>query len=420
MSPTTLAVITGVIVAWCLVSRLLGRIDVTAPMAFVLCGLLLGGPNLLDVSLSSEGAKVIAEATLVLLLFNDAARIHLTPLRHDRGMPLRLLGIGLPLTIGAGMLAAWLLFPGTPVWGLVLVAACLAPTDAGLGAGIVTDERLPSRVRRALNVESGLNDGIVSPLILLAIAILAGEENHTSGFLSHALRELGVGAIVGVAVGAGGGWLLAQANRRGLSERGADALAAVALSVGAYTAALALSGNGFVAAFVAGMSFGPFRRSLEESTLELGEQVGQLIATVVWFVFGAAMLRPALEDLTWQVGLYAVMSLTLVRMVPVALALWGKRLGGPTVAFIGWFGPRGMASIVFALLAFDDLGSDAQTLVSLVSITVALSVLAHGVSATPLIERYSKVVADTDADAPVRRHVPVLGARRSLGRVHQP
>ena len=412
MSATSIAVVCGLIVVWCLVSRQMGRLDVTAPMAFVLFGLLLGGSD--DISLNSEGVKLLAEVTLVLLLFNDAARVDLRSLRHDKGLPIRLLAIGLPLTVLAGVWAGWVLFAGIGLWGAVLLAACLAPTDAGLGAGIVTDERLPSRVRRVLNVESGLNDGIVTPLISLAIAVLAGEQEGANNFVSDALRELAVGAVLGGAVGAVGGWLLAQANRRQLSDRGADAIASVALALGAYALALAADGNGFVAAFVAGMAFGPFRHTLEETTLEFGEQVGQLLAIVVWFIFGAAMLRPALGDLTWQVVLFAILSLTVVRMVPVALALFGTKLVASTVSFIGWFGPRGMASIVFALLAFDDLGAEAQPLLTAVSITVALSVLLHGVSATPLIVRYSAAVSDSTPDDPVRRDVPVIAARGGL------
>ncbi len=328
-----------------------------------------------------------------------------------------MLAIGLPLTVLAGMLATWLLFAGVTVWAALLLAACLAPTDAGLGAGIVTDERLPSRVRRVLNVESGLNDGIIAPVVSLAIAILAGEQDGAHNFVSHALRELAVGALVGVAVGVVGGWLLVHARRRGFSDRGSDAIATVALALGAYALALAVDGNGFVAAFVAGMAFGPFCRTLEKEALELGEGVGQLLALVVWFIFGAAMLRPALGDLTWQVLVFAVLSLTVVRMAPVALALVGTKLDARTVAFIGWFGPRGMASIVFALLAFDDLGGEAQTLLTVVSITVTLSVVLHGVSATPFIQRYSAAVSDTTPDDPVRQNVAVLAARRGLGRL---
>lgn len=419
MSLLGIALVAVLIVVWCTFSRPLGRADITPPMAFAAAGLLLGGPALLDVRLTSEAIKVIAEVTLVLVLFSDAARLDLSSLRRDIAIPARLLGIGLPLTLLAGALAVRAVFGDVGLWPALLVAACLAPTDASLGAGIVSDGRVPSRVRRALNVESGLNDGIVAPLVTVAIAAVVGGSGHGSSLVPTAVRELSVGAVVGVAVGLVGGWVLATATRRGWVEPGADVLASTALAAVAYTAALGVHGNGFVAAFAAGLCFGPFRSELEPASLELTDRAAQLAGAVVWFAFGAAMLRPALTHLSWQVVLYAVLSLTVVRMVPVALSLLGARLDRVTIGFVGWFGPRGLASVIFALLAFDDAGQRSGEVVALVSITVLMSVVAHGVSAAPLIARYERHVRALSADDPVRLDVPVPPPRRTLGTHHR-
>ncbi len=298
----------------------------------------------------------------------------------------------------------------------VLIAACLAPTDAGLGQGIVTDRAVPSRVRRVENVESGLNDGIVAPLVSLAIAVLAGEEIHASSSVLHAIREIGLGALIGIAGGLILGWILATAVSHGWTEERAAALATTASAVGIYALAVAVEANGFVAAFLAGMCFGVFRDRVGPESLGQTDATGQLLSYLVWFVFGAAMLRPALSSPELGRSLaYAVLSLTIVRMVPVALALLGTHLGATTVAFIGWFGPRGLASVIFALLAFDQLGHEASTLLATVSMTVALSVVVHGLSAPLLIGRYTSHTKAKPPDHSLLREVDVPTARRAFG-----
>jgi NhaP-type Na+/H+ or K+/H+ antiporter len=297
----------------------------------------------------------------------------------------------------------------------VLIAACLAPTDAGLGQGIVTDRAVPSRVRRVENVESGLNDGIVAPLVSLAVAVLAGEETHGSDAVLHAIREIGLGALIGIGGGLILGWILATAVTRGWTEERAAALATTAGAVGIYALAVALDANGFVAAFLGGMCFGVFRQRVGPESVGQTEATGQLLSYLIWFVFGAAMLRPALSSPhLGRILVYALLSLTVVRMVPVAVALLGTRLGGTTIGFIGWFGPRGLASVIFALLAFDQLGHEASTLLATVSITVAVSVVVHGLSAPPLITRYAAHARARPPEHSLLRPVEVPTARRTF------
>ena len=421
MTWADLAIVAVLVLAWTVVAGRAERVGITAPMVFAVGGLAFGGDQAFHITVSAATIRVTAEITLVLILFSDAARLRLTSLRHDMGIPARLLGIGLPLTVALGALFAHLLFSGLGTWLAILAAACLAPTDAGLGAGIVTDTSVPSRIRRALNVESGLNDGIVAPLVSLAVAVLIGEASNSHGPILHAVREIGVGVLVGVGAGVAAGWILALASRKGWTESGTIALATPAAAIGTYALAVALHGNGFVAAFLAGLGFGVFRHQLEPRSLELAEGSSQLLACLVWFAFGAAMLRPSLSspELLRCLG-YAVLCLTLVRMVPVGLALYRTHLGSPTVAFIGWFGPRGLASVIFVLLAFDELGQEAGTVLTVVSITVALSILLHGLSANPLIARYGSHAHLREPDHPLLQASEVPAARRTFGRIESP
>jgi NhaP-type Na+/H+ or K+/H+ antiporter len=413
-----LAIVAAIVVLWTVISGPAERLGLTAPMVFTFGGLAFGADQTFHITLSATTIRTTAEITLVLVLFSDSARLRLTSLRHDVGLPARLLGIGLPLTVVLGALAARLVFGGIGVWFAVLVAACLAPTDAGLGTGIVTNPSVPSRIRRTLNVESGLNDGIVAPLVSLAVAILVGESGGTHAPLIHALREIGVGALVGVGAGLAAGWILAVAVRKGWAESGTVLVATPAAAIGTYALALAVHGNGFVAAFLAGLCFGIFRHHLGARSLELTEGSGQLLACVVWFAFGAAMLRPSLSSPDFgRCLLYAVLSLTLVRLLPVCLALFRTHLGTATVAFVGWFGPRGLASVIFALLAFDQLGQRASLVLTSVSVTVALSILLHGFSANPLIARYGAHARQREPDHPLLQTVEVPATRRTFGSV---
>src|SRR6516162_10096848 len=199
MSSSDLAIVAALIFMWATLSARLERFDVTAPIVFVLSGLLLTHGPLAPLGLapSPELVKALAEVTLVLVLFCDASRVGLRDLRADMGLCVRLLVIGLPLTIGLGTLLALALVRGTSIWLALLVGAALAPTDAALGAGMIVNPAVPARIRRLINVESGLNDGIATPFVSLALAGVAGETQHGSHG-PRALAELAIGILVGV------------------------------------------------------------------------------------------------------------------------------------------------------------------------------------------------------------------------------
>lgn len=393
MSASDLALVAALVFAWGMLSARLERFDVTAPITFVLAGVLLThGPLApLGFSPSHETVKVLAEITLVLVLFSDASRVGLRDLHADMGLCLRLLGIGLPLTMGLGALLAFALFHGMGIWLALLVGAALAPTDAALGAGMMVNPAVAARIRRLINVESGLNDGIATPVVLVAVAGAAGTAGIGPG---EAAAELALGVLIGAVVGGAGGFVVKAARRRGWAEGDFAGSAVLALAVCAYTCALALHGNGFIAAFVGGIAFGAIGGRRGERLVPFVEETGALVSLLVWLAFGAIAVVPALTGLTWQTVVYAVGSLTLIRMVPVAVALAGARLGGTAVALIGWFGPRGLASVVFALLALEDLGQHAAgQAVSVIGLTVLLSVIVHGATADPLARRYGPRIA---------------------------
>ncbi len=396
MNESALAALAVVIFGWAILSDWFARHDLTGPLVFMAAGLLLANTDWGIGSIDVEGNTVhaLAELTLALLLFGDASGVPPAAARRDLPLTARLLAIGLPLSIIAGTAVAVVLFPSLPLALAGLIAASLAPTDAALSASVLSDERLPVRVRRVLNVESGLNDGIATPVVTFCIAAAAtvlgviGDE-HEDGF--GALGQLVIGVGVGAAVAFVGGRLIVLARQRGWMQHGSRRLATLALALLSFLVASEAGGNPFVSAFVGGIVFGATATTDAVESVELTELAGNLLSLVLWFIFGAGFVIPAFEDLDVRIVLYAIASLTVVRMVPVALALLGTGQGRPTVAFVGWFGPRGLASVVFALLAVEELGNgDPRVLVAVntITVTIVFSIVAHGITGRPLATRY--------------------------------
>lgn len=395
----TLAVVfAALVVVVTLTGRRLARLYVTAPIAFVAAGVVVG--LLGDWAVAGEPTLVVAEATLALLLFHDAAQVRPRQIGRERGLELRLLLIGLPLTILAGFGVARGLLPELSWPMALLLAAALAPTDAGLGAATVLNPVVPVRVRRLLNVESGLNDGLATPVVLVAVAATLDLEGllREARPVVDALIEIVVAVLVGAVVGYLGGRAVTASAARGWSGSGGRALATLALPIAGYALSGQLGGNGFIAAFVAGTAFAAGTATLteeeDERTLRLTESTADLLTFAVWFSFGL-VLATTTEHLDWRGVVFAVLSLTVLRMVPVAVSLLGAGFRRPTVAFIGWFGPRGLASLVFALIAHGELPADDQraTVFAVIAVTVLLSVVLHGASADPLAERFGAWVA---------------------------
>jgi len=385
----SVAIILATVFLWSVFAARLGRVGLSSAIVFVAVGFAFTQIfDVLHVPAEPELVKVVAEVTLVWMLFADASAVQLTDFRRDLVVYVRLLGIGLPLTILLGGLVAVALL-GFGVWPALLVGAALAPTDAALGASVMSDPTVPSRIRRVLNVESGLNDGIATPIVLVAIAGVAADEGiggvHGPG---HALVALLVGLLVGVLVGGAGGVLIRHARRKRWLSEELSGPATLALALLAYTGTLLVDGNGFVAAFVGGLVFGNTAGPGGEKEAYFVEQSADLAAMISWLIFGALAVPAIGHWFEWPVFGYALLSLTAIRMVPVALALLGSGFDRFSVAFIGWFGPRGLASVIFALLALEDLGPAAQEVTATIALTVLLSVGAHGLTARPFATHF--------------------------------
>ena len=389
-----LFVFSGLLLAFALTSRRLERVWIGAPIAFTIAGFLVAELSSAGFDLPPSTVHHLAEAVLVVLLFHDASNVHLADLRAESGIVGRLLLIGLPITIAAGYAVGWLLLPVPSTGLLLLLAAALAPTDAGLGAATVANPVVPLRVRSVLNVESGLNDGLATPVVLAALALVAG--HYEPGGL---VIDLVIGVVAGAAVGIVGGRWMTWADAHGWTTNGGRAVAMVALPFLAYFTASLLEANGFIAAFVAGIGFAAVAAPLAhaEDAGIVVESLADGLGAAVWYVFGAT-IGPIVADIAgWEPILFAVLSLTALRMVPVAVALLGSGLRPQTVWFIGWFGPRGLASLIFALLSIEELGDEEGVLsaehravLATIGLTVLLSVFAHGLSGTPLADRYGR------------------------------
>jgi sodium/hydrogen antiporter len=400
VNEATLVALSIVILVWAILSEWLAARNLTGPLVFLVAGLLLANSSWGIVSVDIESSTVhhLAEITLALLLFADASEVPLAAARRDLPVTARLLAIGLPLSMVAGTAVAVVVFPSLPFALAGLIAVSLAPTDAALSASVIADERLPMGVRRVLNVESGLNDGIATPVVTFCIASAA----TALGLVAHdyddglsALGQLAIGAGVGAGIALVGGRLVAVAHQRGWMQHGSRRLAMLSLALLAFLAASEAGGNPFVSAFIGGLVFGTTARADAAESVELTEAAGSLLSLVLWFIFGAGFVLPAFDDLSVRIVLYALASLTVVRMVPVAVALLGSGQRRPTVAFVGWFGPRGLASVVFALLAVEELGyTDARVVASVntIAVTIVFSIIAHGVTARPLATRYVEVM----------------------------
>ena len=405
-----------VVLLYALTSSVLDRASITGPMVLVAVGAVLGpgGADLLHLSVRADSLKVLAEVSLALILFGDASSLTTTGARSQAGVTGRLLGIGLPLTIALGTVACHLLFPGIGWAACALVGSLLAPTDAALGLAVVTNPAVPEGVRETLSIESGLNDGLATPFVYFFLALTLAERTH--GHWVHAGVDLAVGVGVGAGVGLAAGWLSAWACRTWTVESRARQLAVLTSGLLCYAAALAAGGNGFVAAYVAGFAFTLGSRGALAHARELADDAGTLSSLAVWLLFGVAAVGPVLAGgISWAAVGYAALSLTIVRMVPVALALVGTGTRAVTVAFLGWFGPRGLASVVFLIVATDTIPASpvVQTLGQVGTWTILASVVLHGLSSRPLATAFGRAVG-AGGDVPqgrftVARRRPAVG-----------
>lgn len=368
-----------------MVAKRLSSTVVTAPMIFLGFGFMLSQTGLMPHSDAEASLHLVAEIALIVLLFLDAAQVNLDALRKRHVWPVRMLAIGLPLSVAFGTLAAMALLPGWSIFAVALLAAILAPTDAALGQAVISNPVVPERVRRALTVESGLNDGLALPVILLFASLAAHAAGQVdTNWLLFGAKQLVLGPAVGAVAGLAGGAVLMFAKKHDLTSDTFEGIGAIALAGAAYLGASQIGGNGFIAAFVAGLSFGHIVKGRCKFVYEFTESEGQMLSWGAFLLLGLAMVPEALHALTWPMLALILISLFIVRPAAIVISLIGSDASPTTRLFFGWFGPRGLATALFALLVVEQIDHQyAEPILAVAINAVWISALLHGLSAVP-------------------------------------
>jgi sodium/hydrogen antiporter len=402
-----LALFVAVVFFYSLFSERLARTVITAPILFTAAGMATFAflPPAVERGSLLVPLLIVAELGLVMLLYTDASGTDLGVLKRIKNQPVRLLSTGMLLTIALGALAAKLVFPEFSFWEAGILAAILAPTDASLGQVIVTSRKVPLLVREALNVEAGLNDGLSVPFLLFFLALAeAGALGAKASFATFVAQQLGLGALIGLGIGLVGGFLLMIGAGRGWMSGSFMQVGVISLPLLCALASEASGASMFIAAFVAGLAVQVGFKKAGKHSSDFTDESGQFLMLGVFFAFGMVVVRDW-RDITLSHVLYALISLTVVRMLPVAVALIGTRLSKASILFMGWFGPRGLASIVLGLvfLERDAKLPGEHTIQLTVMVTALLSIFLHGLSAQPGISLYAKALSKLAPDSPERQ-----------------
>ncbi|WP_262690988.1 cation:proton antiporter [Kordiimonas aestuarii] len=387
-----LLIVALITLAVTMVAKRLSSTIITVPMIFIGLGAGLSYTGLFPLDGAREGLHIVAELALIILLFLDAAKVNLSELVRERTVPMRMLLIGLPLAILLGTVAAWALLPGWSIFAIALVAAILAPTDAALGQPVITDPTVPEMERQSISVESGLNDGLALPSVLLFASLAAatgdGDSQNWPLFIAS---QLTLGPLIGVVLGYLGGKAFVYADTRGLSTGTHEGVGALALAGGAYIAATLVDGNGFIAAFVAGLAFGHIVKGRCDFIYEFTESEGQLLSWGAFFLLGLILVPEAVSQLDGPTLTLILLSLFVIRPLAIWLSLAGTGLAPVTKLFFGWFGPRGLATALFALIIVERTDPEYADKVLMIAINaVWISALLHGLSAAPGARWYGR------------------------------
>jgi NhaP-type Na+/H+ or K+/H+ antiporter len=393
-----LAILASFAFLYSLVAGRIERSRITGPMVFIFCGFLFG-PLALDwlkLDVTSQGLRVLVDITLALVLFIDAANADISVLKRSTLIPRRMLLVGLPGVIALGWMAGLLLFDGIGVYQAAILATMLAATDAALGKGVVANKAVPARIRESLNLESGLNDGLCVPVLFVFIAMAEGagvETDSTSLALRLVAQEIGIGLGVGLLMTVVAAWLIRICWHRGWITAVWLQLPVIMLAVACFSTAQILHGSGYIAAFSGGLLFGYLAKQSTHKLVLAAEGMAETLAMLTWIVFGVSVIGQAYPFFSWQVVAYALLSLTVVRMLPIFLALGGTGETTEGKLFLAWFGPRGLASIVFAIIVLNTNLPNIRLMAITVICTVFLSAIAHGITANPLASALAARVA---------------------------
>jgi len=384
-----LAVLALFVFCYSLVAGRLERAATSGPIVFVVAGLLMGplGLGWFDGDISRTGLRVLADLTLALILFIDAANADLAILKRQFRIPSRMLLFALPGVIFLGTIIAALLFDTLSLFEAAILGTILAATDAALGKAVITNKAVPVQIREGLNIESGLNDGLCVPILFVFIALALGsgtEGGSTMLALKLVIQELGIGLVVGLGLAAVATWALRWCRDKGWMTEIWKQVTVVALSIACFSVAQSLHGSGYIAAFTGGLLFGFMAKDATHRLVLAAEGTGETLALMTWMLFGATVIGQSVQHFTWEMLVFALLSLTVIRMLPIFLSLTGTGESTASKLFLGWFGPRGLASIVFAIIVVNKGVPAAKFIAMVVVLTVFFSLVAHGVSANPL------------------------------------
>jgi len=375
-----------------------GKLEQTlfsGPLLFITFGLICSplGFGIINIDVKNIELRSLADITLALFLFADAANADMATLRKNIKLPRRMLLISLPLNILLGFILGWLIFDELQIFEIAILATMLAATDAALGKAVITNKAVPIHIRETLNAESGLNDGICVPILFVFIALAVGTESQSSGLmmaLTLVVEEIGIGLLVGLGLTFIASKLLSYCRKQGWITELWGQLPVITLSISCFALAQNLHGSGYIAAFAGGILFGIMEKKSKHQLLQAAEGTGETLALITWVIFGVAVVGQLFKVISWDVVLYALLSLTVIRMLPVYISLAGTNIDNSSKLFLGWFGPRGLASIVFAIIVLNEDLPGGETLAITVVCTVFFSIIAHGISANPLIKRFSR------------------------------
>ena len=385
-----LACFAALLFVYSLISEKVERLSLSGPIVFVAVGVALGplGLEWFNPSVNFGNGKLLIDLTLALFLFVDAAGANLSVLRKNWRIPGRMLLLGLPLTMLLGAILAMMLFPEFSVFEAAILGVMLAATDAALGKAVVTNQGVPAHLREGLSAESGLNDGLAVPFLLLFIALEQGSVVRGEGVALELLaEEVGIGLAVGVVLSLIAAKVVRLAREADWLGHVWQRMSVPALAILIFAVAQGLHGSGYIAAFVGGLCFRAAMKEDVHAMLLPAEGAGEVLAMAAWVLFAMMLLPAALPRVGWSEVIYAVLSLTVIRMMPIILSLTGAGEPMPNKAFLAWFGPRGLASLAFATIVWSEQIPQAGTVVAVTIVTVGISLVVHGVTARPFASR---------------------------------
>ena len=389
-----LAIVTSLILLYGIFAKKIEQTPISGPIIFLVVGLIIGpmGLDLLGQGFDITSYKLLAELALALVLFTDASKTDFSTLRSNIALPTRLLLIGLPLTIILGYVTGKFFFPELTWIELALLASVLAPTDAALGEPVVNNKSVPAKIRSCLNVESGLNDGIVVPIVFLLLAMYSAQNSEVSNAdaITLFIEEIGIGIVVGAAIAYGASKLIILSLKRQWLEESWRPMLIIAIAISCFTLAQGIHGSGFIAAYIGGLVFGKVASTKKIQFINAAEGTGKILTYLVWVIFGAVIITKYFSYFSWEIIIYSLLSLTVIRMLPVLLSLIKSGLSFKESLFIAWFGPRGLASIVFVIIVMDVNIEHENTFVLTAVCTIFFSVIAHGFTANPMANLFKK------------------------------